>query len=79
MAQGYRPGYSSTTLPPLQRNRGYPQATNGTTTRSYFDQPSQDTTPILPSQPIATESDRFGSVAGQPAFVQPGSANGTPR
>ncbi|KAJ5101668.1 Velvet factor [Penicillium alfredii] len=80
MAQGYpRTGYppSSTILPPLQRNRNYPQGTNGTT-RGYFDQSSQAATPILPSQ-MANEGDRYGSVPGSVAFDPPDSANGTPR
>ncbi|KAJ5160857.1 Spore development regulator vosA, partial [Penicillium canariense] len=67
MAQGYpRSGYqtpSSTILPPLQRN--YPQATNGTTARGYFDQPSPTATPILPSQ-MAPEGNRYGSANGTP-------------
>ncbi|KAJ5476296.1 Velvet factor [Penicillium sp. IBT 31633x] len=80
MAQGYaRSGYppSSTILPPLQRNRDYPQGTNGAA-RGYFDQTPQTNTPILPSQ-MVNEGDRFGSVAGPTAFDHPGSANGTPQ
>ncbi|KAJ5322052.1 uncharacterized protein MYU51_002805 [Penicillium brevicompactum] len=77
MAQGYnRSGQpaqpaSSTTLPPLQRNRDYQ---NG---RGYFDQ-TQTNTPILPSQ-MVKEEDRFGSVAGPTAYDHPGFANGTPQ
>ncbi|KAJ5662777.1 Velvet factor [Penicillium macrosclerotiorum] len=83
MAQGYsRSGYptSSTILPPLQRNRNYPQGTNGTPVRSYFDPPSPSATPILPSQ-MAPDLDRYGSTAGPAAFdPHPSdSANGTPR
>jgi hypothetical protein len=79
MSQGYaRPQYqtSSTILPPLQRSRNLAQGTNGATARGYFDQSSQAATPILPSQPLANEADRY---AGQAAFEHPGSANGTPR
>lgn len=73
----YQP--SSTILPPLQRGRNYPQATNGTAARGYFDQ-SQGTAPILPSQPIPTnEADRYGTAPGATAFEPPGSSNGTPR
>ncbi|KAJ5585558.1 Velvet factor [Penicillium hispanicum] len=81
MAQGYpRSGYptSSTILPPLQRNRNYPQGTNGSTRAAYFDQPSPSDTPILPSQ-MSLEGDRYGSAAGPGAFDPVGSANGTPR
>ncbi|KAL2005768.1 hypothetical protein VTN00DRAFT_10261 [Thermoascus crustaceus] len=72
---------SSTILPPLQRSRNFPQATNGAAARGYFDQASQGATPILPSQPIATtDGDRYGSAAGgQSAFDHTGSSNGTPR
>ena len=79
MPQGYRPQYQtgSTILPPLQRSRNFPQGTNGAT-RGYFDQSSQGTTPILPSQPIATnEGDRYAP--GPTGFEHPGSSNGTPR
>ncbi|OQE96785.1 hypothetical protein PENNAL_c0001G05325 [Penicillium nalgiovense] len=79
MAQGYaRSGYppSSTILPPLQRNRDYPQGTNGST-RAYFDQ-TQTNTPILPSQ-MVNEGDRFGSVTGPTTFDHPDSPNGTPQ
>lgn len=71
---------SSTILPPLQRNRNFPQVTNGTSARGYFDQSSQAATPILPSQPIpTTDGDRYGAATvGQSAF-DPGSSNGTPR
>ena len=77
MAQGYnRSGQpaqpaSSTTLPPLQRNRDYQSG------RGYFDQ-TQTNTPILPSQ-MVKEEDRFGSVAGPTAYDHPGFANGTPQ
>ncbi|KAJ5779323.1 Velvet factor [Penicillium paradoxum] len=80
MAQGYaRSGYppSSTILPPLQRNRDYPQGTNGAA-RGYFEQTPQTNTPILPSQ-MVNEGDRFGSVAGPTAFDHPGSSSGTPQ
>ncbi|KAL1965045.1 hypothetical protein VTN77DRAFT_6105 [Rasamsonia byssochlamydoides] len=72
---------SSTILPPLQRNRNFPQVTNGTSARGYFDQSSQAATPILPSQPIpTTDGDRYGAATGgQTAFDHPGSSNGTPR
>ncbi|XHG01196.1 hypothetical protein AWENTII_004593 [Aspergillus wentii] len=84
MPQGYpRSQYqqqtSSTILPPLQRNRNYPQGTNGASTRGYFDQGSQGATPILPSQPMANEADRYATTPNQTAFDHPGSANGTPR
>ncbi|PWY63951.1 VeA family regulator VosA [Aspergillus eucalypticola CBS 122712] len=71
----------STILPPLQqRNRNFAQGTNGAAARGYFDQSSQAATPILPSQPIATnEVDRYGSTPGQASFEQPASATGTPR
>ncbi|KAJ5545051.1 Velvet factor [Penicillium sp. DV-2018c] len=80
MMQGYaRSGLpaNSTILPPLQRNRDYPQATNGAT-RAYYEQAPQANTPILPSQ-MVNEGDRYGSVAGPTAFDHPGSANGTPQ
>ncbi|GFG02799.1 hypothetical protein IFM5058_01115 [Aspergillus udagawae] len=71
---------SSTILPPLQRNRNYPQGTNGASARGYFDQASQGATPILPSQPMgSTEGDRYGAAPGQTTFEHPGSHNGTPR
>ncbi|KAE8146004.1 velvet factor-domain-containing protein [Aspergillus avenaceus] len=83
MPQTYpRPQYPTgqTILPPLQRNRNLAQGANGATARGYFDQSSQAATPILPSQPLATnEADRYGSATGQAAFEHPGSANGTPR
>ncbi|CAI7612036.1 unnamed protein product [Penicillium crustosum] len=80
IAQGYaRSGYppSSAILPPLQRNRDYPQGTNGSA-RGYFDQTPQANTPILPSQ-MVNEGDRFGSVAGPATFDHPDSSNGTPQ
>ncbi|KAH1299811.1 hypothetical protein KXX33_002704 [Aspergillus fumigatus] len=71
---------SSTILPPLQRNRNFPQGTNGASARGYFDQASQGATPILPSQPMgSTEGDRYGAAPGQTTFEHPGSHNGTPR
>ncbi|GIJ81968.1 hypothetical protein Asppvi_000471 [Aspergillus pseudoviridinutans] len=71
---------SSTILPPLQRNRNYPQGANGASARGYFDQASQGATPILPSQPMgSTEGDRYGAAPGQTTFEHPGSHNGTPR
>lgn len=83
MPQGYpRSQYqaSSTILPPLQRNRNFPQTTNGTAARGYFEQASHGTTPILPSQPIATnEAERYAATPGATAFDHPGSSNGTPR
>ncbi|OOF98159.1 hypothetical protein ASPCADRAFT_164473 [Aspergillus carbonarius ITEM 5010] len=76
----YQTGTGSTILPPLQRNRNYTQGTNGAGARGYFDQSSQATTPVLPSQPIATNDvDRYGSTPGQTAYENPASANGTPR
>ncbi|PYH96265.1 hypothetical protein BO71DRAFT_321357 [Aspergillus ellipticus CBS 707.79] len=76
-SQQYQTG--STILPPLQRNRNYPQGANGVAARGYFDQSSQAATPILPSQPLGTnDADRYGSVPGQVAYDHPGSANGTP-
>lgn len=72
---------SSTILPPLQRNRNYPQGTNGTSGRGYYDQ-SQGATPIVPSQPMAaTDADRYNAAAGTQAGFEPhpGSSNGTPR
>ncbi|PLB38263.1 protein vosA [Aspergillus candidus] len=77
MMQGYpRSQYQagSTILPPLQRNRNYPQGTNGSTARGYFDQSSQAATPILPSQPMGNEAERYAQ--GQ-TFDPPGSSNGT--
>ncbi|EAW10531.1 protein vosA [Aspergillus clavatus NRRL 1] len=86
MSQGYPQSRSqqyqtsSTILPPLQRNRNYPQGTNGAATRGYFDQASQGATPILPSQPMGSnEGDRYGTAPGQGTFDHPGSHNGTPR
>ncbi|PYH76013.1 hypothetical protein BO82DRAFT_297266 [Aspergillus uvarum CBS 121591] len=84
MSQGYPRSQqyqtSSTILPPLQRNRNFPQGANGATARGYFDQSSQAATPILPSQPMGTnEAERYGSAPGQAPFDHPGSANGTPR
>ncbi|KAF9888098.1 hypothetical protein FE257_009234 [Aspergillus nanangensis] len=77
--QGYvRSQYQmgSTTLPPLQRNRSMAQGTNGAGTRGYFEQPSQTTTPILPSQPIGSnDADRYGTAPGQPTFEHPGFTN----
>lgn len=82
MQQGYpRPQYSasSAVLPPLQQSRNYPQGTNGTAARGYFEQ-SPQATPILPSQPLAgSEADRYGVAPGHTGFEHPGSANGTPR
>ncbi|THC88794.1 hypothetical protein EYZ11_011761 [Aspergillus tanneri] len=80
MSQAYRSQYQagSTILPPLQRRGNVPQGTNGTTARTYYDQPSQGDTSIVPSQPMGTnEADRYGS--GQAAFDHPASSNGTPR
>ncbi|KAL2857911.1 velvet factor-domain-containing protein [Aspergillus pseudoustus] len=82
-----QPGYprsqytsSSAVLPPLQQSRNYPQGTNGTSSRGYFEQSPQTGTPILPSQPLAaSEADRYGVPPGQTGFDHPGSANGTPR
>ncbi|KAL3491374.1 velvet factor-domain-containing protein [Aspergillus germanicus] len=83
MQQGYpRSHYtgSSTVLPPLQQGRNYPQGTNGTSARGYFEPSPQAATPILPSQPLApNEADRYGVTPGQTGFDHPGSANGTPR
>jgi hypothetical protein len=72
---------SSTVLPPLQRNRNFPHVTNGTSTRGYYDQPTQPLTPILPSQSIpSADVDRYGTATGGPnSFDAPGSSNGTPR
>ncbi|KAL4941221.1 hypothetical protein BDV06DRAFT_6250 [Aspergillus oleicola] len=81
MQQGYPRQYSasSAVLPPLQQSRNYPQGTNGTATRAYFEQ-SPQATPILPSQPLGTnEADRYGVPPGHTGFEPPGSANGTPR
>ncbi|KAL4792148.1 velvet factor-domain-containing protein [Aspergillus venezuelensis] len=81
MQQGYPRQYSasSAVLPPLQQSRNYPQGTNGTATRNYFEQ-SPQATPILPSQPLGTgEADRYGVPPGHTGFDPPGSANGTPR
>ncbi|KAJ5701922.1 Velvet factor, partial [Penicillium malachiteum] len=87
MTQGYhRSGYptststsTTTTLPPLQRNRNYPQGTNGTgQPRGYFDPPSPSVTPILPSQ-MVPEGDRYGSATGSLAYDPPGSSHGTPQ
>lgn len=80
MPQGYpRAQYQagSTILPPLQRSRNFPQGTNGAA-RGYFENPSQGATPILPSQPITTEADRYPA-PGPTGFEHPGSSNGTPR
>ncbi|KAL2835196.1 velvet factor-domain-containing protein [Aspergillus cavernicola] len=83
MQQGYpRSQYSgsSTVLPPLQQSRNYPQGTNGTTTRAYYEQSPQEATPVLPSQPLATsEAERYGVTPGHTGFDHPSSANGTPR
>ncbi|KAL3479880.1 velvet factor-domain-containing protein [Aspergillus californicus] len=83
MPQGYsRPPYpaGSATLPPLQQSRNYPQGTNGTATRSYYEQSPQGGTPVLPSQPLApSEADRYGVTPGHTGFEHPGSADGTPR
>ncbi|KAJ5627348.1 Velvet factor, partial [Penicillium herquei] len=87
MTQGYhRSGYptststsTTTTLPPLQRNRNYPQGTNGTgQPRGYFDPQSPSVTPILPSQ-MVPEGDRYGSATGSLAYDPPGSSHGTPQ
>ncbi|KAL4919997.1 velvet factor-domain-containing protein [Aspergillus aurantiobrunneus] len=82
MQQGYpRPQYSasSAVLPPLQQSRNYPQGTNGTTARAYFEQSPQET-PILPSQPLGTsDADRYGVAPGHAGFDHPASPNGTPR
>ncbi|KAJ5138810.1 Velvet factor [Penicillium bovifimosum] len=81
MMQGYaRSGLpaTSTILPPLQRDRDYPQGTNGAA-RAYYEQAPQANTPILPSQMVKYEGDRYGSVAGPTAFDHPGSASGTPQ
>ncbi|RAL03956.1 protein vosA [Aspergillus ibericus CBS 121593] len=76
----YQTGTGSTILPPLQRNRNCTQGTNGAAARGYFDQSPQAATPILPSQPIATnDTDRYASTPGQAVFEHPISANGTPR
>ncbi|KAL4932747.1 protein vosA [Aspergillus undulatus] len=81
LQQGYPRQYSgsSSVLPPLQQqSRNYPQATNGTGTRNFYEQ-SPQATPILPSQPLGTsDADRYGVPPGHTGF-DPGSANGTPR
>lgn len=82
MPQGYpRSQYqtNSTILPPLQQGRNYPQATNGAAARGYFDQSSGGTAPILPSQPVPNEADRYSTAPVATPFEAPGSSNGTPR
>lgn len=82
MPQGYpRSQYqtNSTILPPLQQGRNYPQATNGAAARGYFDQSSGGTAPILPSQSVPNEADRYSTAPAATPFEAPGSSNGTPR
>jgi hypothetical protein len=71
---------TSTTLPPLSRNRDFPQAASESAPRDYFNHPSETpSTPIIPSQHMSpVEDDRYETVSdAQPGYDHAESSNET--